>query len=99
MLNFIPFRLAKRTNRLTSIVLVNVTIGIGDFIHSEKAAPREVFAGSISVFIRISPFLCGEDTAFSRNQLPDWLCNRYKYLAQFLLPMVLKNDGQPPKKP
>jgi hypothetical protein len=51
MLNFSPRRRLILQSRVTSKVLVNVTIGMGDFIHSSNAMARFVSLGLISCFI------------------------------------------------
>ena len=50
-LNLIPLFLLAFSARLTSNVLVRVTIGMGDVIQSSKALARDVCCGSISLFI------------------------------------------------
>ena len=50
-LNLMPLFLLALTALLTSNVLVSVTIGMGDVIQSSKAFARDVFCGSISLFI------------------------------------------------
>ena len=51
MLNFIPFLLLTLTNRVTSMVLKKVTIGLGAFIHNSKACARVVSSGLTSFVI------------------------------------------------
>ena len=51
MLNLTPLLLLALSTLLTLNVLVSVTIGMGDVIQSSKAWARDVFCGSISLFI------------------------------------------------
>ena len=51
MLNFIPRRRLTLQSLVTSKVLVSVTIGMGDFVHSSKAMALLVSLGLISCFI------------------------------------------------
>ena len=51
MLNFIPRCRLTLQSLVTSKVLVNVTIGMGDFVHSSKAMALLVSLGLISCFI------------------------------------------------
>ena len=53
MLNFMPRCRLTLRSRVTSKVFVNVTIGMGDFIHSSKAMALLVSLGLISCFILI----------------------------------------------
>ena len=49
--NFRPFFRLSFTKRVMSKVLVNVTIGIGEVIHKQKACERLLSSGFISCFI------------------------------------------------
>ena len=51
MLNFMPRCLLTFRTRVTSNVLVNVTNGMGDFIHRSNASARVVSLGLISCFM------------------------------------------------
>ena len=53
-LNLIPRLLLAFSTLVTLNVFVNVTIGIGEVIQSEKASARVVSWGDISVFIYLS---------------------------------------------
>ena len=53
MLNFIPRRRLTLQSLVTSKVFVNVTIGMGDFVHSSNAMALLVSLGLISCFILI----------------------------------------------
>ncbi len=73
ILNFNPRLRLTLQSRVTSKVLVSVTIGMGDFVHNSKAMALLVSLGLISCFIVLLVFDCKDGASrvqWSLFQLP-----------------------------
>ena len=69
ILNFIPRCRLTLQSLVTSKVLVNVTIGMGDFVHSSKAMALLVSLGLISCFILLFVFDCKVTNSWGIHQI------------------------------